>query len=224
MPIRSDMTAPGDLAPASAETVPWTVFRRRLLSFVQRRIADQTDAEDIVQSVLARAARELQASNQHGDIVAWLFEITRNAVTDHYRQRARRNRHLDAFAALASGDENADGSAEDGAAGLGGFADCVRPMVAALPEPYRSAVRQVDLEGDSQVALAHEVGLSPSGAKSRVQRGRAMLREAFLRCCLIERSSAGFTVNIEQKEACPPDPNADGCNDAATTGGCGPRP
>jgi RNA polymerase sigma-70 factor (ECF subfamily) len=103
------MAAPGKLAPASAETVPLADFRRRLLSFVQRRIADATEAEDIVQSVLVRAARELQRDRQHGDLVAWLFEITRNAVTDYHRQRARRDRHLDAFAASASEDEVAGG-------------------------------------------------------------------------------------------------------------------
>jgi RNA polymerase sigma-70 factor (ECF subfamily) len=219
------MAAPGKLAPASAETVPLADFRRRLLSFVQRRIADATEAEDIVQSVLVRAARELQRDRQHGDLVAWLFEITRNAVTDYHRQRARRDRHLDAFAASASEDEVAGGSEQDDAAGLGAFAHCVRPMVAAPPEPYWRAVRPVDLDGASQVALARELGLSQSGAKSRMQRGRTMLRNAFLRCCAIERNSAGFTTNIEPLPGgCASNPEAGGCNDPAAAGGCGPNP
>jgi RNA polymerase sigma-70 factor (ECF subfamily) len=98
-------------------------------------------------------------------------------------------------------------------------------MVAAPPEPYWRAVRPVDLDGASQVALARELGLSQSGAKSRMQRGRTMLRNAFLRCCAIERNSAGFTTNIEPLPGgCASNPEAGGCNDPAAAGGCGPNP
>jgi RNA polymerase sigma-70 factor (ECF subfamily) len=86
-------------------------------------------------------------------------------------------------------------------------------------------VRRVDLDGASQVALARELGLSQSGAKSRMQRGRTMLRNAFLRCCAIERNSAGFTTNIEPLPGgCASNPEAGGCNDPAAAGGCGPNP
>jgi RNA polymerase sigma-70 factor (ECF subfamily) len=201
------MTASSPLALASAETVPWSAFRRRLLSFVEHRTADASEAEDIVQSVLGRAAGELEAGRQHGDMVAWLFQMTRNALVDHYRRRTRRERQVERLAAEAE-----DGGfvvpQEDEPAGIDSFAACVRPMVAALPEPYGSAVRRVDLEGASQVDLAKELGLAASGAKSRVQRGRAMLREAFLRCCVAERRSADGGVRFEPKaESCSPSTN-----------------
>ena len=197
------MTASSQLARASPETVPWAAFRRRLLSFVRHRVDEESDAEDVVQTVLGRAAGELEAGRQHGDLVAWLFQMTRNALADHYRRQARGARRLETLAALAG--ENGGIVDPEEPAGLGAFVDCVRPMVAALPEPYGSAVRRVDLEGASQVDLATELGLSPSGAKSRVQRGRAMLREAFLRCCIVERCSVGPAVSgpTDRAPACP---------------------
>lgn len=203
------MTATSPRFLAAAESLPWTDFRRRLLSFVKHRTADVSDAEDIVQSVLARAAGELEAGRQHGDLTAWLFQMTRNALTDHYRRGARRRRHLAAFAE-ESGFIAETPSAEP--PGFAAFAGCVRPMVAALPEPYRTAVRRVDLESAAQVDLATELGLSVSGAKSRVQRGRAMLREAFLRCCVAERGSGRGVKDVEHHaEGCRPNPNTGSC-------------
>jgi RNA polymerase sigma-70 factor (ECF subfamily) len=210
------VTASSQLAPASPESVPWAAFRRRLLSFVRHRLAEESDAEDIVQTVLGRAAGELEAGRQQGDLVAWLFQMTRNALADHYRRRGRGERRLETLAASMSENGGSADPEEQEPAGLSAVADCVRPMVAALPEPYGSAVRRVDLEGASQVDLAAELGLSPSGAKSRVQRGRAMLREAFLRCCIVERSSAGPAAAMEIKPGgCPPRTSNGGCHERA---------
>ena len=60
---------------------------------------------------------------------------------------------------------------------------CLAPMIAALPAPYAEAVRRSDLDGETQRALADELGVSHSAIKSRVQRGRRMLRERLVACC-----------------------------------------
>jgi RNA polymerase sigma-70 factor (ECF subfamily) len=60
---------------------------------------------------------------------------------------------------------------------------CVSLFVAGLPSPYREAVTLVELEGLTTREAAEMVGISVSGMKSRVQRGRAQLRVMFDRCC-----------------------------------------
>jgi RNA polymerase sigma-70 factor (ECF subfamily) len=149
--------------------------------------------------------------------------MTRNALTDHHRRRVRRERQLERLAAQVDDEDSIADPGGDGSNGLSTFADCVGPMVAALPEPYGSAVRRVDLEGASQVAFARELGLSPSGAKSRVQRGRAMLREAFLRCCIAERTATNASGRFE-RGACLPGTDLRRCGDGAPAGECPPRP
>ena len=59
-----------------------------------------------------------------------------------------------------------------------------------------------EIEGMSQVDLAKKLGLSTSGAKSRVQRGRAKIKEMLLDCCEFEFDSRGTVIGYERRERC----------------------
>jgi RNA polymerase sigma factor (sigma-70 family) len=66
------------------------IFRReqgRLRSFVRRRVADEGDAEDILQDVfyeLVEAYRLMKPVEQAG---AWLFRVARNRIVDFFRKK-----------------------------------------------------------------------------------------------------------------------------------------
>ena len=64
-------------------------------------------------------------------------------------------------------------------------------MIAALPDPYREALILSEYQGLSQKDVADRLGISLSGAKSRVQRARRQLREMFLACCHFEMDRRG---------------------------------
>jgi len=76
----------------------WVETRRRLLAFVLPRVASRDDAEDVVQDVLARMARDLDTLREGDRLNAWAYQIARNAVADEHR---RRGRHAAAFARVA---------------------------------------------------------------------------------------------------------------------------
>jgi SAM-dependent methyltransferase len=75
------------------------------------------------------------------------------------------------------------------------LACCVSIFVARLPSPYREAVTLVELEGVTVREAAEMVGVSISGMKSRVQRGRAQLRELFDECCEIALDARGKVID-----------------------------
>ena len=79
---------------------------------------------------------------------------------------------------------------------------CVAPFVAQLPSPYREAVTLVELEGLTQQAAADVAGISLSGMKSRVQRGRRMLRQQFEDCCALTFDVRGRVVDARERAAC----------------------
>lgn len=79
------------------------------------------------------------------------------------------------------------------------LAGCVSLFVAALPSPYREAVTFVELEGRTAKEAAEMVGISVSGMKSRVQRGRAQLRELFELCCEIAVDSRGKPIDYARR-------------------------
>jgi RNA polymerase sigma-70 factor (ECF subfamily) len=75
-------------------------------------------------------------------------------------------------------------------------------MIDRLPDPYRQALTLTELEGRTQRELADALGLSLSGAKSRVQRGREQLKELILACCHVEVDRRGGVVDYEPRREC----------------------
>ena len=184
----------------------WRELRARLGAFVGRRVGNPEDAEDVVQDVFVRMQRNVGALSSAERLDAWAFRIARNAIADHYRSPKRRDVGGEAAAKVM------DELATDG---LGGepcndaraeMARCVAPMVRGLPDDYRRAIELTELQGMTQAAAAERLGLSVPGAKSRVQRGRARLREMLLRCCEIETDRRGRVVAFEARdgEGCSP--------------------
>jgi RNA polymerase sigma-70 factor (ECF subfamily) len=182
------------------EEARWRELRARLHGFVGRRIGNPEDAEDIVQDVLVRMHRNIDALLSADRLYAWAFRSARNAIADHYRSPNRRDVTGEAAAKvmneLAAGKAGGEPSNEARTE----MARCIAPMVRGLPSHYRQAIELTELEGMTQAAAAERLGLSVPGAKSRVQRGRARLRAMLVRCCEIETDRRGRVITFETRD------------------------
>ncbi len=72
-----------------------------------------------------------------------------------------------------------------------------------LPDDYRDAVTLVDLDGRTHHAAAQLAGLSTSGMKSRVQRGRRKLAALLHDCCRIETTGTAIDGYTPRTGSCP---------------------
>jgi RNA polymerase sigma-70 factor (ECF subfamily) len=72
-------------------------------------------------------------------------------------------------------------------------------MIYSLPEPYRDALVLTEFEGLTQKELAERLGISLSGAKSRVQRGREKLKEMLFDCCRFEFDRRGRMIECQPR-------------------------
>ena len=77
---------------------------------------------------------------------------------------------------------------------------CIMPVINGLDEKYREAITLTELEGLSQKELASKLDISYTGAKSRVQRGRVLLKKMLQDCCQIEINQNNQLVSFEKKE------------------------
>ncbi len=59
-----------------------------------------------------------------------------------------------------------------------------------------------EIEGIKYSIIANQTGLSLSGVKTRVQRGRAMLREEFLGCCKFAFDTNGKVIDYTIPHNC----------------------
>lgn len=79
------------------------------------------------------------------------------------------------------------------------LARCLLPLIERLPAPYRETVEYAEIEGMTQRAAAERLELSHSGAKSRVQRARAMLEADLLASCRVEFDRRGAIKEYERR-------------------------
>ena len=166
----------------------WTDFSNTLKQFIIRRVPNQADAEDILQDVFQKIHRSLDSLKADNKLQAWVYQITRNAIIDYYRQQK-----LTVDLPETLEEENAEPEANN-------IMACLKPIVESLPEKYRQALVMTEFEGVSQKALAESLGISFSGAKSRVQRAREQVKEKLLECCHLEFDRMGQIVEYRLRQ------------------------
>ena len=165
----------------------WEDFSLPLQRFIRRRVADQHSAEDILQDVFLKIHSRIETLHDEDRLSSWIYQIARNAIVDYYRAQRPM---LGIPASLVTPDQLT--TDEDVVHEL---APCVAVMVDELPAIYREALRLTEYEGLSQRELSERLGISFSGAKSRVQRARAKIKEQLLACCHFQLDYAGHIVD-----------------------------
>jgi RNA polymerase sigma-70 factor (ECF subfamily) len=172
----------------------WRDLEARLRPFIARRVRAEVDVDDVVQDVFVRMHRGLAGLRDEERFGPWVYRVARSAVVDHLR-RAARHRVADGSAAA----EAVPAGDEDDRAVERELSSYIAAFVALLPSPYREALTLTELEGLTQTQAADMLGISPSGMKSRVQRGRQRLRKALEDCCHIACDARGRVVSYEPR-------------------------
>ena len=161
------------------ESIPLTweevarVHGRKIYNFAYRLTGNPADAHDLVQEVLLRVHRGL-ASYQPGSFEGWLWRITRNAFLDDVRKRNRRP-----TAPLPEELDRWDGATADPAdveyarVSLG---DDIQKALLEVPVEFREAVVLCDVVGLSYEEIAQAVAVPIGTVRSRIHRGRKILR------------------------------------------------
>ncbi len=179
----------------TAASALWEDVAARLRPFVARRVPP-ADVDDVLQDVFVRMQRGLAGLRDDERFTSWLFQIARSSVAEHGRARARhplvRTSERDVEAPVPEADDDRDVARS--------LVGCVSGFVARLSSPYREAVTLVEIEGLTAREAAELTGLSVSGMKSRVQRGRAQLRELFEACCQIALDARGKPTEVTPRE------------------------
>ncbi len=181
------------------EALPWMddVYR-----FALSLTRDPTDAEDIVQETYLRAYRSWHTFEEGSDCRRWLFTICRNAFL---RSRERQRHEV----AVEDGDADALASVrvhqqmiDDGTDRLLARLD-LRPALdealAALDEPFRSAVVLVDVEDQSYETAAEVLGVPVGTIRSRLFRGRRQLQQKLVQYA----RDAGIGGRDDRKDGSP---------------------
>ncbi len=191
----------------------WEAFHSPLYQFILRRVADEATAEDLLQEVFLKIHQYGSNLKDARRLESWVYQITRNLIIDHYRSHRQQMISLDAGEAFDLPEDLPDDDI------VSELLPCVRTMILALPDQDRQALILTEYQGLTQKELGERLGLSFSGAKSRVQRAREKLKQELLACCHFELDRRGHILDYQPRcTCCEQATYCDGGNEATSQG------
>lgn len=153
--------------------------------------------EDILQDVYLKIHGNIDSVKDSEKLESWVYQITRNTIIDYYRRTRDQDELPESLPALEEDEPDA----------VANLASSTREMLNAIPEKYRQALMLTEIQGLTQAEAADQLGLTVSGIKSRVQRTREKLKEAFLDCCHFEFDRFNKVIHYERHcSHCAPSP------------------
>lgn len=168
----------------------YTEFQKSLKDYIFSKVKNIHLTEDILQDVFLKINDNLVKLQDESKLKSWIFTIARNSIIDHFRKNKY---HLDVDE-LEIPEETSENKSEC-------YHKCLTPFINNLDEKYKDALLSTELGTLSQKEYAKQIGISYSGAKSRVQRAKLQIKESFVSCCMFKKDSAGNTY-IDEKEEC----------------------
>ncbi|MFH1150094.1 MAG: sigma-70 family RNA polymerase sigma factor [Actinomycetota bacterium] len=146
-------------------------YAPRIHRFILKRVGNVHDAEDLTSIVFEKVLVNLDSyDSTRASFSTWIYRITLNCITDHYRRRGRRK----------------ETSLEEHVAGAVPVGDCglevlerqrvLLDLMDRLPPKYQQALALRYFAGMRVSEVAETLGITETAASKRVLRGLDELR------------------------------------------------
>jgi len=163
---------------ASSDHVPADVLvehHGRFLAFLRRRVESDAVAEDILQDAYAKSLQRMDQVENDESVVAWFYQLLRNAIADHYRKAGVERKAQEVL--------ERDGEPSFEPELRQNICTCVSAVLPTLKPEYAAIVTSVEL-GERPIAeVAAEAGVTANNATVRLHRARAALRRRLVEVC-----------------------------------------
>jgi RNA polymerase sigma-70 factor (ECF subfamily) len=170
----------------------WQEFKKDLDRFILSKVKNREAAKDILQETFIKIHSCLHQLKDEDKLASWVYQIARNTIHDHFRKQKD---ILNVNKIEVQQEYFEFGYNEK-------FMECMLPFIKKLPGKYQEAITLVEIKKQSQVKLAEKLGISYSAVKSRVQRGRVLLKSYFTKCCDISTDKYGNIISHTPKGNC----------------------
>ena len=178
-----DRMQAGDL---SAVTDLSTVYGARIHQLAFRYMKNWEDAEEVTQDVLMKVFRKIDAFRGDAALSSWIYRITFNTAMSRLRtgrsaraaEQQRPEATSDALAGMQPQDPADWSSLADDHVLRREMREQLISALTTLPEVYRTPVVLRDIQGLSTEEASRILRVKPQTLKSRLHRGRLILRQA----------------------------------------------
>lgn len=164
----------------------WIDLHEELKKFIFSKVKNMETSNDILQDVFLKIQTNIHTIADSTKLTSWVYQITRNTVVDHYRKT---HLHLD-----INEFDFADLEYEEPL--YQSLSNCINLKINKLSEKYKQAILLTTFEGFTQLTLADKLGISHSGAKTRVQRAREKLKILISDCKNVKANKKGDIMDF----------------------------
>jgi len=161
-------------------------YQHPVFNLIAHIVENSSDAADVLQDVFLKVFRGIRHFHGDSSLKTWIYRIAVHEASNHRRGWIRRHRR-EPFSLDESMTQPAAALAEDRsetpyqAFEQSEREGMVKRALASLAQPYRTVVVLREIEGMSYEEIAKVVGVAEGTVKSRLMRGRELLRQKIVR-------------------------------------------
>lgn len=179
-------------------------FSKKLKLFIGKRVNNPADIDDILHEVFIKIHNNIGTLKNSEKLESWVYQITRNTIIDYYRSKKSETEGI-------SFEEENNAVNKDKEEAVLKFieenthkriANGLKEFIDQLPRIYKEAITLTEYKGLTQKQMAERLGISLSNAKSRVQRGRKILKELLMQCCHFDFDKYGTILDYHEIKCC----------------------
>ena len=166
-----------------------SVYQNPVFNLVSHIVESGTDPADVLQDIFVKVFKGIRHFHRESSLRTWIYRIAIHEASNHRRSWLRRHRR-EPVSLDEAGTEPLMGAADDRRSSETPYhaleqaerQELVRSALATLAQPYRTVVVLREIEDLSYEEIAHVMGLAEGTVKSRLVRGRELLRRKLANC------------------------------------------
>ena len=179
----------------------WNLYAIDLRKFILSKTKNSTLTDDILQDVFIKIHTKKNSLKDISNIKSWIFSIANNTMLDEFKKQSKKeiNYHIEQKTQknnIVINHHNPE--------------DCLLPLILRLPKKYRDVLFLSTIKNLKQVEISQQLDISLSATKSRILRGRELLKHEYMDCCNYTLDENGHLKgeqkNIDECKVCRPHP------------------
>ena len=170
----------------------WLDYQKAVEHYILKITKDREVADHLSHEVLLKVYSSCCSGREIGNFRSWLFQIAYNTCIDHFREQKKTT-------ALKFDVPDQEEEKVYEAAG-----DFVAPLIGMLPEKYATPLFLAEIENMKQQEVGEKLNMTLPATKSRIQRGKKMLRDLIVECVHVDLDGQGRPQSFKMRENCKP--------------------
>jgi RNA polymerase sigma-70 factor (ECF subfamily) len=166
----------------------WNKLSSELYFFILKRVKNKNIADEVLQNSFLKIHRNLQTLQNPEKVKAWVFQITRNEISNFFKDETKMIPGLNSESVTTS--EKYEEIC------------CFDRFIQNLPQEYNEVMEVVYIQGKKQHEAAELIGISLANVKARIRRAKAILKKNFNECCKFDLNKDGKLIGESNCTSC----------------------